>query len=145
MNTKEREIENASVGARYGGRAAVRFLTPRILLGVCAFFCAQATLPFGARPFGVALLAATAGWAVIPVYLGLSVSAFVTMEAVESILFFGIYTALLLVRAFVNFARNKKEVSYEKKVNIKKLFQRAFSDLRKRLKIDRYFFFFFFF
>ena len=130
LNTKEREIENASVGARYGGRAAVRFLTPRILLGLCAFFCAQATLPFGAKPFGVALLAATTGWAVLPVYLGLSVSAFVTMEAVEGLMLFGIYTALLLVRALVNLAKGAKGVPWDKNadIKIKKLIQRAFVD-----------------
>lgn len=121
-------MEKESVRAKYGGRAAVSFLTPRILLGVCAFFCARAALPFGARPFGVALLAAATGWAVMPVYIGLSVSALSTAETVEGFVFFGIYTALLLVRALINLARGKREASYEKKVNIKKLFERAFSD-----------------
>ena len=128
MNTKEREIEKTRARANYNGKDVVRFLTPRILLCVCGFFATQGILPFGARPFGVALLSAAGGWAVLPAYLGVSVGAFTTMETTEALIYFGIYTALLLVRALVNLSRGIRGLTYQDEVDVKKLFQSAFAD-----------------
>ena len=112
----------------YDAKAIVRFLIPRILFGLCGFFAAQATLPFGARPFGVALLSVSIGKAVLPIYLGASVAAFATLEPVEASVYFGVYTALLLVRVLINFTHGFVGVSYEKNLNFRVLFQKVFYD-----------------
>ncbi|MBO7303173.1 MAG: SpoIIE family protein phosphatase, partial [Clostridia bacterium] len=72
-------------------------------LGVCAYFSGLAELPFGARPFGVALLAAS-GRGAIAVYLGLIISAFTAFEVDEAIVYFAVYSLLLLTRIFSRLA-----------------------------------------
>ena len=64
------------------------------LFAVCGYFLGGATLPYGAMPFGVALLCAT-DRRVFYVYAGLVLSALSTQRRV---LLIGVYTALLLVR-----------------------------------------------
>ena len=128
MDNKERELVKARERTHYDAKEIVRFLIPRILFLLCGFFAAQATLPFGARPFGVALLSVSVGKAVLPIYLGTSIAAFVTLEPIEALVYFGVYTALLLVRALINFAYGFVGVSYDKTVNFRALFQKVFYD-----------------
>ena len=68
-------------------------------MGFCGYFSGLAELPFGARPFGVALLAAC-GRETVFVYFGLVLSAFRTFELKEALIYFAIYSALLLFRIF---------------------------------------------
>lgn len=104
--------EQIKEGERRGAVAIIRYLAPKILLALCAYFVAQAALPFGARPFGVALLASASAGA-LPIYIGLSVASFVGLELFEGLVYFGIYTALLLARALVNFTRSLKRSGAE--------------------------------
>ncbi len=110
-------------GAGRGAKEIIRYLTPRLILLFCGYFAGRAALPFGARPFGVALLAATSGGAALFAYIGLALSAFVEMELSESVVYFGIYTALLLFRALVNFIKNPRGERF----SIEWLMKRAFS------------------
>ena len=81
----------------------VKALAKRVIRGIgfgaCAYLAGLAELPFGARPFGVALLAAS-GRDAIFVYLGLVLSAFIEFEVDEAIIYFAVYSALLLLRIF---------------------------------------------
>ena len=78
-------------------------LSKRIIRGIgfgaCAYFAGLAELPFGARPFGVALLAAS-GRESLFIYFGLLLSAFIELEIDEAIIYFAVYSALLLLRIF---------------------------------------------
>ena len=80
-------------------RGAAKRLAIGICFGLCAYFAGLAELPFGARPFGVALLAASSGETVF-VYVGLLLSAFLRLEIDEAIIYFAVYSALLLLRVF---------------------------------------------
>ena len=122
--------EEKTVGARHtanegvgrSAKEAIRFLTPRLILMLCGYFAGLATLPFGAKPFGVALLAATSGGAVLFTYIGVVLSAFFEMELAEAVVYFGIYTALLLFRALVNFVKKPKV----ERLSAESLLKRAF-------------------
>ena len=92
-----------------GAKEVIRYLTPRLILLFCGYFAGCASLPFGARPFGVAFLAAASGGAAIFTYIGLALSAFLEMEVSEAVVYFGAYTALLLFRALVNFVKNPRK------------------------------------
>ena len=83
----------------YNLRKTVKRVAKWVGMGACAYFAGLAELPFGARPFGVALLAA-AGKESAFVYIGLILSAFATLELDEAIIYFAIYSALLLLRIF---------------------------------------------
>ena len=71
----------------------VKALAKRVIRGIgfgaCAYLAGLAELPFGARPFGVALLAAS-GKEAIFVYLGLVLSAFIELEVDEAIIYFAV-------------------------------------------------------
>lgn len=92
-----------------GAKEVIRYLTPRLILLFCGYFAGCASLPFGARPFGVAFLAAASGGAAIFTYIGLALSAFLEMEVSEAVVYFGAYTALLFFRALVNFVKNPRK------------------------------------
>ena len=104
MNRRE-EAARGGIGTIEGDRVKriTRAVFSALGIGVCAYFAGLAELPFGARPFGVALLAASGGSAV-SVYLGLVISAFVSFEIDEALVYFAIYGLLLLTRVFSRFA-----------------------------------------
>ena len=83
----------------YNFRALARRVIRGAGFGACAYFAGLAELPFGARPFGVALLAAS-GREALFVYFGLLLSAFINFEIDEAIIYFAVYSALLLLRVF---------------------------------------------
>lgn len=66
------------------------------------YLCGVCSLPFGAYPFGFALLAAADKRALF-VYIGLAFSCFFGFSSDSGILLLGIYTAELLLRALVRF------------------------------------------
>jgi len=72
------------------------------LYAISGYLCGMCALPFGAYPFGFALLAAADKRAVF-VYIGLTLSCLFGFEGSTGILFLGIYTAELLLRALVRF------------------------------------------
>lgn len=101
MNRKEGTVRGVSINGLQTNKikTAARRVSVSFAMGGCAYFAGLAELPFGARPFGVALLAA-AGREAVFVYLGLIISAFASLEADEAIVYFAIYSALLLLRVF---------------------------------------------
>ena len=82
---------------KIGARVAFSFA-----LGACAYFAGLAELGFGARPFGVALLAAV-GREALAVYIGLLISTFTTLEIDNALIYFAVYSAIILIRVFSRF------------------------------------------
>ena len=72
------------------------------IYAISGYLCGICALPFGAYPFGFALLAAANKNAIF-VYAGLVFSCLFGIESGLGILFLGIYTAELLLRALVRF------------------------------------------
>ena len=85
--------------AERDAKALAKRVIQGVGFGACAYLAGLAELPFGARPFGVALLAAS-GRDAIFVYLGLVLSAFIELEVDEAIIYFAVYSALLILRIF---------------------------------------------
>ena len=103
MNRRGETVRDKAEGLRTSGgidaRRAVRVIAPSLIWGICGYFAGLAELPFGARPFGVALLAAS-GRESILVYLGLVIGAFSSLEVDSALVYFCVYTALILARVF---------------------------------------------
>ena len=81
MNRKEGTVRGVSINGLQTNKikTVTRRVSASFAMGGCAYFAGLAELPFGARPFGVALLAA-AGREAVFVYLGLIISAFASLE-----------------------------------------------------------------
>jgi serine phosphatase RsbU (regulator of sigma subunit) len=73
---------------------------PAAVYCFCGYLSGIAALPFGAYPFGMALLAAADRNAIF-VLLGLSIASFSSFSGSLSIVFFGSYAALFLLRALI--------------------------------------------
>ena len=99
MNRRESIVGERVQESTYNLKKAARRIVVGFAMGICAYFAGLAELPFGARPFGVALLAA-AGRDSLFVYFGLVLSAFITFEVDEAIIYFAVYSVLLLLRVF---------------------------------------------
>ena len=110
MDRKQDIASACRRGEGYDVRAIARRLAISAVMGVSAYFAGLAELPFGARPFGVALLAASRRDAIF-VYLGLIVSAFTALDADEAVVYFAVYSALLLLRVFSRFIVEIRDAS----------------------------------
>lgn len=117
MDQRDERIENTDreILRKYDVKAVIRITVPKILLFLCGYFASLGELPFGARPFGVALLAAT-GRGTPFVYIGATVSAFVSFELEEALVYFGIYTLLLFMRVFLMLTVKAEKLSQGKNV-----------------------------
>lgn len=89
-----------ALSIKYDAVKVLKFLIPKSIYVLGGYFSALATLPFGAIPFGIALLASSGRDAVF-VYIGLALSCLVSFEGTLSAMLLGIYTALLLIRSLV--------------------------------------------
>ena len=87
-------------GTRAVGSGVIRIAFLGALYCFGGYLCGRAELPFGAYPFGIALLAAADKNAIF-VFAGLAIASFGAFEGGSSILLFGIYAALLLLRVLV--------------------------------------------
>lgn len=103
MDRRENALGIEREKVNYAARKVARRVLLSLAVGGCAYFAGLAELPFGARPFGVALLAASGREAVF-VYVGLVISAFTALEIDEAIIYFTVYSVLLMLRAFSRFA-----------------------------------------
>ena len=116
MNRRGETVGENSAGLRtaegFDALRAVRRIVPSLLFGVCGYFAGLAELPFGARPFGVALLAAS-GRESILVYLGLLIGTFASVELDGALVYFCVYTALMLVRIFTRLFVELRSVGRE--------------------------------
>ena len=100
MNSRESIARDAHLnGENYNLKTVAQKLIKGLFFGISAYFAGIAELPFGARPFGIALLAAS-GKNTLFVYFGLIISAFTTLEVDEAMIYFASYSALLVLRAF---------------------------------------------
>ena len=102
MNRRDEKIESAEreLVRKYDARTVAMIILPRVLFFICGYFASLGELPFGARPFGIALLAA-AGRETPFAYAGACVSAFLNFEIEEALVYFGVYTLLLFMRIFL--------------------------------------------
>ena len=102
MNRRDEKIERAEreLVRKYDARTVARIVLPKALFFICGYFASLGELPFGARPFGIALLAA-AGRETPFAYAGACVSAFLNLEIEEALVYFGVYTLLLFMRIFL--------------------------------------------
>lgn len=99
--TQNRELQTEKLDAK----KLLALLIPKSLFVLAGYLATLAALPFGAAPFGLALLAAADRNALF-VWLGLSIAAFTSLEQVRALTLFGIATALLLLRALVRLTLN---------------------------------------
>lgn len=100
MDVKDREGEIAAAKKSDVRLRASKFLKEAffgLLYALCGYFLGGLALPFGALPFGVALLCA-ADRKVFYIYLGLCVAAF---GSEMRLLLIGVYTALTVIRISV--------------------------------------------
>ena len=102
MDRKQGIASERVDGDGYDVRRIAQRLAQGAAMGVSAYFAGLAELPFGARPFGIALLAAS-GRDAIFVYFGLILSAFTELDVDEAIVYFAVYSALLVLRIFSRF------------------------------------------
>ena len=102
MDRKQGIASERVDGDGYDVRRIAQRLAQGAAMGVSAYFAGLAELPFGARPFGIALLAAS-GRDAIFVYFGLILSAFTALDVDEAIVYFAVYSALLVLRIFSRF------------------------------------------
>ena len=108
---RKQEVASESVrGEGYDVKRIARRLAISAAMGACAYFAGLAELPFGARPFGVALLAA-AGRDAMFVYFGLVISAFTALDVDEAIVYFAVYSSLVLLRIFSRFVVEIRDAS----------------------------------
>ncbi len=98
----DRSQSRAREKAKYDVIKLIKRAAPKALYALAGYFAGLCALPFGAHPFGFALLAAADRNAVF-VYAGLAVSCFFGMDSSVSLLYFGVYSVLLLLRVLVRF------------------------------------------
>lgn len=110
MDRKQEIASESARGEGYDVKRIARRLAISAAMGACAYFAGLAELPFGARPFGVALLAA-AGRDAMFVYFGLVISAFTALDVDEAIIYFAVYSSLLLLRIFSRFVVEIRDAS----------------------------------
>lgn len=70
------------------------------LYSFCGYFSGLAALPFGAIPFGIAMLAAADRNALF-VFVGLAIASFGEFEGGSALVLFGVYAAILLLRILI--------------------------------------------
>ena len=102
MDTRENVVKKRMQTSQYNIKNVGMCVARSFALGFCAYFAGLAELPFGARPFGIALLAAV-GKDAIFVYAGLILSVFTTFTTFtsnEAVIYFAIYSAIILFRIF---------------------------------------------
>lgn len=99
----------------------IKLLLPKSLYIPAGFFAGIAALPFGAFPFGMALLCASDQSALF-VYVGLALSCLFALEGSTAALFFGVYTALVLLRVLVRLTLNNPFEAKASRPSPKELF-----------------------
>ena len=108
MDAKEKSIsdgglsESKKTDRTDAKRRAAAFLKSALsgtVYAICAYFLGAAALPYGAMPLGVAFMSAS-DRRVFYIYAGLMLSA---AGRQDRLLFFGVYTALLVIRLLVRF------------------------------------------
>ena len=121
--TQNREVQTT----KYDPKRLFFGLIPKALFALAGYLSGLASLPFGASPFGIALLASADKNALF-VWLGLSVSAFTSFDEVKAVAFFGIYTATLLLRALTRLTFDSPFSKQDGKKSIGELLGILFSE-----------------
>ena len=89
-----------STSERIGASRIIKNAVPILLYAFCGFLSSRSVLPFGAVPFGVALLCA-ANAESIYLFFGLCIGSLLGVQPTFSGIFIGIYAAALLSRILV--------------------------------------------
>ncbi len=101
LDAEEREALSAEYAKESKKGLFLTRLFLGLLYGLWGYLLGGATLPFGATPFGIALLCCT-DRQILTVYAGLCLSAFLGLS--DRMLWIGAYTAILLIRLLVRLA-----------------------------------------
>ena len=88
---------DAQTREKSGASRLIHRLIPAALYGFCGYLSGLCALPFGAYPFGIALLAAADRNAIF-IFVGLIASALQVFDGAVAATFVGIYAAILLLR-----------------------------------------------
>lgn len=98
----------------YDAKRIVRILLPKVAFLICGYFAGIAELPFGAKPFGIALISAS-GKGVGMLLLGACVSTLVSFRGYESILCIGAYILIFALRLLLRFFEKRRmgDTGYE--------------------------------
>lgn len=102
------------------------FLIEDLFFALLGYLSATAALPFGALPFGVALLCA-ADMTAIPVFVGLCISA---LKSSNSFIIIGIYGVALCLRLLAMLLIDNKNTPKGKEISLKALYFRESVSLR---------------
>lgn len=116
-----------AISAKFDLHKLLKALAPKAIYLLGGYLSSLATLPFGSMPFGIALLCAANRDGVF-VYLGLALSCLFSFEGGVSAVLFGIYTALLLLRALVRLTLDNPFSRKEDKPTPKELLLSLFSE-----------------
>ena len=107
----------------------IRGLLPAALYGFCGYLSGICALPFGAYPFGVALLASADKNALF-ILLGLLISAIHRFDGGVAATFIGVYAAILLSRVLVRLTLDFPYSRTEDKRSIRELVSVLFLEKR---------------
>lgn len=97
------------------------------LYGAAGYACGIARLPFGASPFGVALLAAADRNSPF-VYAGLVLSCFIARGETDGAVYLGVYTALILLRALVRLTVAADPQTLSRRRSVRELGEMLFTE-----------------
>ena len=117
------------VGEKYRASQILKSALPIALFALCGFFAGRGELPFGAYPFGVALLCALNREALY-LFVGLCVAVIFTAEPTFVAIFIGIYAAALLTRVLVRLTLDLPFERSEGKKSLGELFGTLFYERR---------------
>ncbi|MBE6593441.1 MAG: hypothetical protein E7642_05555 [Ruminococcaceae bacterium] len=114
---------------KYRASQLLKSALPIGLFALCGFLAGRAELPFGAYPFGVALLCALNREALY-LFAGLCVAVILTAEPTFVAIFIGIYAAALLTRVLVRLTLDLPFGRSEGKKSLGELFGALFYEHR---------------
>ena len=122
----ETRVRTEKIFEKHEPRELAKIAAKKGIYAICGYLAGIASLPFGALPFGFALLGAANANAVF-VYLGLAISCFFGVSQSASVLLLGIYTAQLLLRSLV---RLTLDCPFDKKAPPAEIFRSMLTEHR---------------
>lgn len=123
----DRSHTETATTEKYRPSKVLAQVIPALLYALCGYLSGICALPFGAYPFGVALLAAADRNAVF-VFIGLVGAAILQFESGTAAVFIGIYTVLLLLRILVRLTVDSPFRRADGKRSLSELFSTLFSE-----------------
>lgn len=122
-------MDKTGYGEQAREKAGLRWLIPSLLYGFCGYLSGLCALPFGAHPFGVALLSSS-GRSAPFVFAGLLISALQLFDGAAAAAFVGIYSAIFLLRVLLRLSVDYPYSRSEGKRSLGELAALLFSEKR---------------